>query len=151
MFTISRNGDAQAAQTVQFATSDSGVGGAFATAGTDYNALSGTLTFNQTDLSKTITVTTIDDALFEQNEAFQVSLSNATGGATIGTASATGTINNNALAGNDPAPIFNVSGASLTEGGVMTFTVTRTGNAQAAQTVAFGTSSGTAEIGRAHV
>ncbi|MBK8660266.1 MAG: hypothetical protein IPN22_15720 [Bacteroidetes bacterium] len=40
--------------------------------------------------------------------------------------------------------MFSIANASATEGGQITFTVTRTGDAQAAQTVDFGTAVGTA-------
>jgi len=94
---VTRAGNAQAAQTVQFATSD----GTATLAGSDYTNTSGTLTFNQGDTTKTFTVQTANDAIFENDETFDVTLSNATGGATIGTAVATGTITNN-----DAAPSF---------------------------------------------
>ena len=70
---------------------------------TDFTNSTGTLTFNQGDTSKTFTVQTIDDTLFEGGtaEAFTVTLSTATGGAVIGTGTATGTI-----ADNDAAPNF---------------------------------------------
>ena len=77
--------------------------------------------------------------VYEANETFTVGLANATGGATISATAgtATGTITDN-----DSAPVFSIANASITEGGQMTFTVTRTGDAQAAQTVNFATSIG---------
>ncbi len=90
-FTVTRSGDAQTSQTVDFATSI----GAGNTAGTgDFTAHSGTLTFAQGETSKTFTVQTTQDALDEADETFTVSLSNATGGATISASAgeATGTI-----------------------------------------------------------
>ena len=62
--------------TVDFATRD-GLGGA--KAGDDYTATSGTLTFAATETSKTITVPITDDDVYENNESFQVDLSNPTG------------------------------------------------------------------------
>ncbi len=54
-----------------------------ATAGSDYIANSGTLTFTPGVTSQTLTVTVIDDGLFEENETFNVVLIGATN-ATIG-------------------------------------------------------------------
>ena len=62
--------------TVDYATRDQ-VGGA--TAGDDYTATSGTLTFTAGQTSKTITVPITDDDIYENYEAFFVDLSNPTG------------------------------------------------------------------------
>src|SRR6185436_2182683 len=100
-------------QTVQFAASD----GTATVAGGDYTANTNTLTFSQGDTTKTFAVQTTADAVFEADETINVTLSNATGGATIGTAGATGTITNN-----DTAPTLSIGPASIGEGGVVTFT-----------------------------
>ena len=60
-----------------------------ATAGSDYTATSDTLDFDDGQTSLTITVPIIDDAVDENDEDFTVTLSNPTGGATIGTATST--------------------------------------------------------------
>jgi len=90
--------------------------------------------------SKTFTVATTQDETPEKNETFSVVLSNATGGASIKSKSgtATGTITDD-----DGSSTFSIADSSATEGGLITFTVTRTGNAQVNQTVDFGTSVGT--------
>ena len=63
-----------------------------ATSGTDFTALpSGTLTFAAGDTSETITVSVSGDELDEEDETVVIQLSNA-GNATLGTATATGTI-----------------------------------------------------------
>ena len=62
--------------TVDYATRDQ-VGGA--TAGDDYTATSGTLTFTAGQTSKTFTVQITDDDIYENYEAFFVDLSNPTG------------------------------------------------------------------------
>jgi Calx-beta domain/RTX calcium-binding nonapeptide repeat (4 copies)/Bacterial Ig-like domain len=54
-----------------------------ATAGADYTTTSGTLTFSSGDTIKTFTVDILNDNLNEQDEAFNIILSNPTG-ATIG-------------------------------------------------------------------
>ena len=75
--------------TVQYATA-SGT----ATSGTDFTAVSNTLTFEANETTKTVTVPTTDDSVDEPNETFTLTLSNPTN-ATLGDATATGTINDN--------------------------------------------------------
>ena len=67
-----------------------------ATAGSDYTATSGNLTFGPGDYSKEVIVTVKDDTISDSGETFQLVLSNPTGGALLhGTAGrATGTILN---------------------------------------------------------
>ena len=74
--------------TVDYATSDGS-----ATAGEDYTATSGTLSFAVGETGKTVSVPIGDDIVNEGDETFAVTLSNASGAA-LGTASATGTIEN---------------------------------------------------------
>jgi uncharacterized protein YkwD len=68
--------------TVRYATSDGS-----ARAGTDYTATGGTLTFNPGDTSKTFTITILNDGLADGNETVNLTLSNATGGAKLGSPS----------------------------------------------------------------
>ena len=65
--------------TVDFATSDLGIISTHATAGDDYTASSGTLTFTSGQTSKTITIPILNDTDYEQAERFRVTLSNAAG------------------------------------------------------------------------
>jgi ribosomal protein L35AE/L33A len=70
---------------VDYATSDD-----TAIAGSDYTQTNGTLTWNDgDDTDKTFTVGIINDVNFEYDEIFNITLSNATGGATIGDQSTT--------------------------------------------------------------
>ena len=55
-----------------------------ATAGDDYLAQAGTLYFAAGETSQTITLTLIDDAIFEGDESLSLQLSNAAGGAELG-------------------------------------------------------------------
>ena len=73
---------------VDYATSD-----ATATAGQDYTATAGTLTFNPGDAAKSISVPILDDAIDDGVETMTLTLSNATN-ARIADATATGTIEN---------------------------------------------------------
>jgi polyhydroxybutyrate depolymerase len=68
--------------TADYATSD-----LTAKAGQDYQAVSGTLAFEQNETVKTITIPILRDGLVTKNTSFRVILSNPTGGATLGTAS----------------------------------------------------------------
>jgi hypothetical protein len=77
------------AVTVSFATANGS-----ATAGSDYQATSGTVTFAPGQTFHTIDVTVIGDATLEPDEAFTVNLSGPSPGVTLTTPSATGTIIN---------------------------------------------------------
>jgi hypothetical protein len=87
--TVTRAGGATGAVTVDYATSSgTATGGASCGAGVDYVNTSGTLMWADNDLTpKTFTVTLCTDAIFKGSETFNVTLSNPTGGATIGSPS----------------------------------------------------------------
>jgi len=82
-----------------------------ATAGSDYTAVAGVLTFADGETQKTVLIPTTDDAFYEGSEQFRFLLSNASGTAGVNTPSTNVTINDN-----DPAPSLTVSNASVTEG-----------------------------------
>src|SRR6185369_14470045 len=129
-FTVTRTGDAEGSQSVNYALSGSveaaDLGGSLA---------GGSVTFLQGETSKTITLTLTDDALDEVNETVTVTLSNPTGtevSPVIGTAASTTTIVDN----DNAASISIASPASVNESaGTITFTVTRTGDAEGSQSV----------------
>ena len=87
-FAVTLSRPASATVTVDYATADG-----TATAGEDYTATSGTLTFAAGESSKTIAVPLLDDAIDEGRETFTLRLSNAQG-ARIADGEATGTIIN---------------------------------------------------------
>ena len=92
-FSVTLNRSATQTVTVDWATADG-----TATAGSDYTADSGTLTFAVGENTKTITVNLLSDSVDEGNETFVLNLSNASG-AKIADSQGTGTISNS-----DPMP-----------------------------------------------
>ena len=92
-FAVTLSRTASGTLTVDYATSDG-----TATAGTDYTAASGTLSFTAGESSKTIEVTVLDDSHDEGEETLTLRLSNASGGR-LTDGKATGTIENR-----DPLP-----------------------------------------------
>ena len=90
-FSVTLDEAASGAVTVDYATSNG-----TATAGSDYTATSGTLSFSAGETRKTLAVTISDDTESESDETFTVTLSNASG-ADLGTTSATGTIRNRTI------------------------------------------------------
>jgi hypothetical protein len=69
-----------------------------ATAGSDYIAQNGTITFNPGDISKIVSIVVNGDTAVETNETFTVNLSNPSNGAIITTGTALGTITNDDFA-----------------------------------------------------
>ena len=143
-FTVTRSRDNLIAQSVTVATSIATDDTASAN---DLTAKTETLTFATGETSKTFTVQTTQDSLFEGNETFTVSLSNPNNGAVVSSTNGTakGTINND-----DAAPIFSIAAASATEGSAVNFTVTRTGDAQSNQSVTVATSIATDDTASAN-
>lgn len=106
--------------TVNFATSNGS-----ATAGTDYVASTGTVTFPSNSVSQTIAVLVNGDAIFENDETINLNLTNPTG-ATIAQGFAVGTItddDNLSLSIGDANVIEGAQGSTVQ----MVFTVTLTG------------------------
>ena len=101
-FTVTLSQATTGPVTVHYST-----GNGTATAGSDYTAVSGTLTFAAGETSKTISVPIAGDTLVEANETLSIALSSPSG-ATIAHGSATGTIIND-----DVAPPPATGGAAL--------------------------------------
>ena len=122
--------------TVSYDTSD-----ATAIAGEDYEAASGTLTFQAGTVLRTIPVLPVDDDRAEPTETFVVKLSSPVG-ATLADAEGIGTITDN-----DDPPEVSIGDAEGTEGESAAFEVILGEASGREVTVAFGTSDGTAAGG----
>src|SRR5206468_2867515 len=140
-FTVSLSAASPQTVTVAYATADG-----TATAGSDYTATSGTLTFTPGQTTKTVAVPVKGDTADEADETFTVTLSNPTE-ATLGTTSATATI------ANDDGPAISISGpvSPVNEGNSGTtsaiFTVTLSAVNANDVTVNYATSAGSATAG----
>jgi len=77
--TVTRGGSSSGAVSANYS-----VANGTATAGQDYVATSGTISFAAGETSKTFNVSIVDDSALEGNETINLSLSNPAGGATLG-------------------------------------------------------------------
>jgi parallel beta-helix repeat protein len=132
-------GTAEGSLSVDYAT----VVGGTATAGADYTAATGTLTFGPTDTSLTFTVPVIDDALLEGDETVNLALTNISVPGGLGTQStAVATITDFEEGGfTFDAPTY-----SVLEGGTATITINRVGGSGTTATVDYGLVVGSAEL-----
>jgi 3-phytase len=105
-FTVTRTEDAQSNQSVNVSTS---IATGDTASANDLIANTQTFTFASGETTKTFTVQTSQDVLFEGNETFTVSLSNPTNGAIISLSNGTakGTINNDDSAPNKKPTLQN--------------------------------------------
>ena len=141
-FTVTLSGSPGAAVMVDYATA-----AGTATAGNDFTATSGSLTFaaGTPDLTQTFDVPVLTDSFVEGSESFTATLSaNSTSplptGFTLGTATATATIG---AGGTATVSIAGPTG-NVNEGDDATFTVTLSGSPGAAVVVDYATAIGTA-------
>jgi hypothetical protein len=145
-FTISKSGLTEHSHNVGYSTAD----GTATIADGDYTAIAATtVTFASTQTSQPISVTTASDTRYENSETLALSLSSPTNGATLGTSSANGTINND-----DAAPSIRVVGGALVnEGNPATLTVQNIGNTNTAFThsISWATANDTATAGLDYV
>jgi glucose/arabinose dehydrogenase/disulfide oxidoreductase YuzD len=136
-FTVTLSGTSAQSVTVQYATANN-----TATAGNDYTAASGTVTFMPGQTSQPVSITINGDITFEPNETFFVNLTSPTNG-TISDSQGVGTISND-----DPQPSITINDVSVTEGNSGTtnasFTVSLSNPSSQTITVNFGTANGTA-------
>jgi Zn-dependent metalloprotease len=118
-FTVTKTGQTSDTVTVDYATAN-GTGASGATAGSDYVAAAGSLSFAPNETSKTVAVTINGDTTIEPTETFNVTLSEPSN-ATVGDGTAVGTITND-----DVAREVSVTDVSVDEGGEATFTIEAT-------------------------
>jgi hypothetical protein len=137
--TVTRIGGTTGTVSVIYSTSNG-----TATAGQDYTPVTGTLTWADGDSApKSFTVPIIDDNLQEANETVNVTLSNATGGATVGTPGASVLT----IVDNDTIPSVSINDVTQSEGNasnLMTFTITLSNAASQPVAVTYATENGTA-------
>jgi hypothetical protein len=138
---VSRTGGSASGVTVDFSTADG-----TATGGLDYSNVVRTITFGANETSKTITVPIINDSIDEPNETVLLSLSNPTGGASLGPkANAVLVIQDNDVAGTIS---FSAATYSIGEaGGAVNITLNRAGGMAGGVTVDYTMSDGTATAG----
>jgi len=129
-FTVTRADNTTGSNNVNWAVTGSGTNPANATDFVGGVLPSGVVSFAAGETSKVITVNVQGDTTVEPDENFTVTLSTPTNGATITTATATGTIQNDDVA--VPTLAIAATSASQTEGNsgskAFTFTVTRADN-----------------------
>lgn len=115
----------------------------------DYAVSPGTLTFADGQTSKTFTISLLDDSLVEPTETVLLTLSNPTGGATLGsTSAATVNIANNDAPSSGKVDIASAAYSIGEGGGFLQVTVTRSGGSSGTVRVNYGTQSLTARASR---
>jgi hypothetical protein len=127
-FTVTRSGDTSGATTVDFVVTGSGANPADAADFIGNTLPTGQVVFAANETTRTITTINVNgDKTVEPNEGFTVTLGNASGGATITTASADGVIRNDDVA--LPQVTVLVQPAAVQEDGTtnLVYTFTRTG------------------------
>ncbi|REJ75149.1 MAG: hypothetical protein DWQ36_06275 [Acidobacteria bacterium] len=144
--TVQRTGGVDGAVSVAYATSNGS-----ASAGSDYTAASGTLTWADGDgATKSFQVPILDDGEDEPNETVNLTLSSPSGGATLGTSSATLTINDNDDPPADDPGTLGFAQTTIEVGedaGEATVTVARTSGTDGAISVGYSTADGSATAG----
>lgn len=121
-----------------------------ATAGVDYDAASGTISFAPGETSKTIAVTLRGDTTVEPDESFRLNFADPTGG-TLAAGFVTGTIVNDDTAPAPQPPQITISPVSVTEGNsgttAMVFTIALSAASTSTVSVNYSTTAGTATAG----
>jgi hypothetical protein len=120
--TVQRRHGSTGVVTVDYATRS-----ASAVAGRDFTPVSGTLTFQEGEVSKFVTIAILDNSTYDGNRTFFLGLSNATGGGTI-TTYPVGDVD---LYDDEPPPNVSINDIRVTEGNSGTtnaeFTISITG------------------------
>ncbi|MFM6745841.1 MAG: Calx-beta domain-containing protein, partial [Dolichospermum sp.] len=149
-FTVTRAVNTTGANNVNWAVTSSGTSPADANDFVGGVLPSGTVSFAAGETSKVITVDVQGDTTVEPNEDFTVTLSNPTNGATITTATAIGTIQNDDV--NTDLPIIDLSANQTVVEGIIspqsvTYTVTLSSDSTDTITVQYATVNNTATAG----
>ena len=117
----------------------------------DYSATSGTLVFEDGELSKSFTIPIVDDGFYEEDESINLSLSTPTGGAALATPSSAVV----SIQENDNPPSLAIDSILVGEGKssatVASLTVSLSAPSGRTTTVDFGTVDGTAIAGEDYV
>lgn len=139
---VKRTGGSSGAVSVNYAATNG-----TATSPADYTAMSGTLNFANGEVSKILAIPVINDTLDEADESFSVTLSNPTGGATLGSPNTT----TYTIVDNDPTPTVSIGDVTIAEGNNGTlnalFPITLSAASGQSVTVNFATADGTATAG----
>ncbi len=140
---VTRTGGSDGIVSVDYATSD--VNANSAIAGSDYRKSNGTLQFSDgDDSSQTITIPIINDTTTENSELFAVSLSNISGGATLGSSRHMVTIDDDEIPPQGSLS-FSFTTSSVKENipsGTVAVYVTRTGGSTGSVSVDYATRDG---------
>ncbi len=141
--TVTRTGGSLGSVSINFATSNG-----TAIAGSDYVATSGILTFGPGETSAAFQISILDDSLPENDETLNLTLSNPTGGARIGSpGSAVLTILDNDTSRPGSFQLSSVRQFVRESAGNAVVTVVRDGGSTGPISVGFATSDGTATAG----
>jgi hypothetical protein len=146
--TVTRSGDISNSTSVDYATADG-----TATAGLDYTATSGTLSFASGESSKNISIPAINDNIFEGTESFSISLRNPAGSNANLFAPDSATVT---ILDNDSPPRISGTNITVTEprpgdSFIINVPVTLSNPSVQTVTVNFGTADGTATAGSDYV
>jgi hypothetical protein len=140
LFAVSLSAPSSQTATVAYATSDQS-----ATAGSDYGAASGVITFLPGVTARTVAIAVAGDTAAETDETFSLDLASPVN-TTIGSGQAIGTILDD-----DALPSLSIADASVVEGNSGTtnavFTVTLSPASVSPVTVSYATADGTARAG----
>ena len=138
-FEVSLGAASEREVTVSYATADD-----TAEEPDDYTSASGTLTFEAGDRAKTITVTTVNDTLDEEDsEQFKLTLSSADNATLFGGQTTLQKLGK--ITDNDGAPVLSLEDVTVTEGADAEFEVSLGAASEREVTVSYGTTDDTAE------
>ncbi len=150
-FTITRSGDISGSDTIDYNV----VGTGGATAGTDFTATSGTLTFVAGQRTAFISVPLIEDTVVDTGKGLSLTLQNASSGAiTTPTSTVSLTDNDAAATGTVSYSVTQTTNNVFESAGTAAFTITRSGDVSVASTSYFranSSSGGTATDGSDYI